>query len=50
MSEPQKGKDSLMKLLLSTTPGNSAMPSVPVSVFAGSLFFSFHTQLMLLLT
>lgn len=38
MAEPPKGKDSLMKLLLSTTPGNTAVPSIPVSALQASYF------------
>jgi hypothetical protein len=37
MSEPQKGKDSLMKFLLTKTPGNSAMPPVPIPSPASSV-------------
>lgn len=46
MSESQKGKDSLMKLLLSTTPGSTAMPSVTVSVLTVyCIRFNIHTRL-----
>ncbi|XP_021919608.1 KAT8 regulatory NSL complex subunit 3 isoform X3 [Zootermopsis nevadensis] len=37
MSETQKGKDSLMKLLLSTTPGSTSMPSITIPSPASSI-------------
>jgi hypothetical protein len=45
MADPPKGKDSLMKLLLSTTPANTALPSIPVSALHTSYFvpFTSHT-------
>ena len=45
MADPPKGKDSLMKLLLSTTPANAAVPSIPVSALQAKYFelFNSHT-------
>ena len=44
MADPPKGKDSLMKLLLSTTPVNTAVPSIPVSALQVSYFVLFNSH------
>lgn len=44
MADPPKGKDSLMKLLLSTTPVNTAVPSISVSALQASCFVLFNSH------